>query len=466
MNNYLLFIIQTFQTSISTVLVFLILFYIAIIIITIAYSKYTKKKPISLKIITGVFFITCYLCLLVHFTLYRNEEHVRIYNLHAFSSWTDAWNHYSLQGWLNLYLNIALFIPIGLLIPLFFDKSRKLYIVCVLGISISLTIEILQLALCVGVFDIDDLLNNTIGTIIGYLIATIINSLHNVKANRILLIKHGAILFIITSILSSIFIIYEVKEYGNLPELPTYRVNTADVNWNISCDHSNESGFAAIYKLDSPTLDEVNSFGLQFAECVGAIYDDITVYNDETHFMDRQITGGRHFLVVSHSDLSFDYSYPHPYAITAHSSRKEIEELLLNYNITIPNRAEFTLRDDGWHFFEINNETLDGSLWNGYVACQYSADGSLLHIINKLNVYDYYSKTIIISEASAIKKLMDGYISDADFFEANMSENVIIASISLKYTIDTKGFYQPVYAINLISEDSMAQMEAIIPAVK
>lgn len=70
----------------------------------------------------------------------------------------------------EIIVNIALFIPIGLLIGLIADKYR---IVKVLlgGLMISLLIECSQLYWKRGIFDVDDLFNNTLGTVIGGLIA-------------------------------------------------------------------------------------------------------------------------------------------------------------------------------------------------------------------------------------------------------------------------------------------------------
>ena len=66
--------------------------------------------------------------------------------------------------------NILLFIPFGILVPLIFEKMRKFYKVTILGFSMSLIIEIVQLITKRGHFELDDILLNTLGTIIGYLI--------------------------------------------------------------------------------------------------------------------------------------------------------------------------------------------------------------------------------------------------------------------------------------------------------
>lgn len=65
--------------------------------------------------------------------------------------------------------NIVIFVPIGFLIPLIYKRItwQKLLI---FAITISLFIEVLQIVFHVGVFDIDDIILNSFGTMIGYLI--------------------------------------------------------------------------------------------------------------------------------------------------------------------------------------------------------------------------------------------------------------------------------------------------------
>ncbi|WMT40155.1 VanZ family protein [Paenibacillus sp. D2_2] len=64
--------------------------------------------------------------------------------------------------------NIILFIPFGLFLPLLWKKFENPYITWTSGLLMSLAIEVSQL-FNYRATDIDDLLMNTLGTIIGYL---------------------------------------------------------------------------------------------------------------------------------------------------------------------------------------------------------------------------------------------------------------------------------------------------------
>lgn len=69
----------------------------------------------------------------------------------------------------NLLGNIVGFIPLGILLPMLFQKLRTAFRTIAIIFLISLAFETAQLLLILGVFDVDDLLLNTVGGAIGYL---------------------------------------------------------------------------------------------------------------------------------------------------------------------------------------------------------------------------------------------------------------------------------------------------------
>ncbi|GCF92167.1 antibiotic resistance protein VanZ [Enterococcus florum] len=70
---------------------------------------------------------------------------------------------------LQSVLNSVMFMPLGFLLPLIWQRFRRLHYTLLLGASFSLGIELLQL-FNRRVTDVDDLLMNTLGTLAGYLI--------------------------------------------------------------------------------------------------------------------------------------------------------------------------------------------------------------------------------------------------------------------------------------------------------
>lgn len=69
---------------------------------------------------------------------------------------------------LNIIGNILLFCPIGFFLPLLWNDFRKFSKTVIFGFLVSLIIECSQLFL-IRTTDIDDLIFNTLGTMIGYL---------------------------------------------------------------------------------------------------------------------------------------------------------------------------------------------------------------------------------------------------------------------------------------------------------
>jgi glycopeptide antibiotics resistance protein len=72
------------------------------------------------------------------------------------------------EALLNLIGNMALFIPLGIVWPAVFKKLDSHKKVISAGFGMSLAIELLQLLFYDRATDIDDLILNTLGFLIGY----------------------------------------------------------------------------------------------------------------------------------------------------------------------------------------------------------------------------------------------------------------------------------------------------------
>ncbi|CAJ1193299.1 hypothetical protein CCLMGIMDO_CCLMGIMDO_01489 [Companilactobacillus crustorum] len=70
----------------------------------------------------------------------------------------------------NLYGNIMWFVPMGIFIPALSERHLNFWKVVLIGALISTSIETLQFILNTGVTDIDDVIFNTLGAAVGYLL--------------------------------------------------------------------------------------------------------------------------------------------------------------------------------------------------------------------------------------------------------------------------------------------------------
>jgi len=120
-----------------------------------------------------VVFIT-YLLLLVYLTLISQyfgriwfHRSINLIPFVTINRYIVSSNNYVLSI-INLAGNVIAFIPFGFLLPMVLkDKMHFLSILCCI-FSTSISIEIIQYILCVGVTDIDDIILNVIGGILGY----------------------------------------------------------------------------------------------------------------------------------------------------------------------------------------------------------------------------------------------------------------------------------------------------------
>ena len=77
---------------------------------------------------------------------------------------------YKLNSFENLAGNIVVFVPFGILLPYVFEKGRKFWVMLLNAFILVLGIEVFQLFSAFGAFDVDDILLNCLGAVLGYII--------------------------------------------------------------------------------------------------------------------------------------------------------------------------------------------------------------------------------------------------------------------------------------------------------
>lgn len=83
-------------------------------------------------------------------------------------------SHYYMVPLKNILGNIILFVPLGFSLVLKYKRINNLRSVILVGLLTSLIIELIQLTLPNRAFDIDDIILNALGTMIGFLICKVI----------------------------------------------------------------------------------------------------------------------------------------------------------------------------------------------------------------------------------------------------------------------------------------------------
>lgn len=138
------------------------------------------KKEFNHKAVMKLLFII-YMCVLVYVVFFaeamgRTPHDGYVYNLTPLKEikrfMKYIWDNDALgrAARLNIFGNIIAFIPFGIYLP-YTSESKLGFISTVLyTFSLSLTIELVQLITKVGSCDVDDIILNALGGVIGYIL--------------------------------------------------------------------------------------------------------------------------------------------------------------------------------------------------------------------------------------------------------------------------------------------------------
>lgn len=81
--------------------------------------------------------------------------------------------------------NVVAFSPMGFLLPFLFNEIKGVVKVSIISFAISLFFELIQLITNLGSFDVDDIILNTLGAIIGFMVYKAIIHLVGVEVTSV-----------------------------------------------------------------------------------------------------------------------------------------------------------------------------------------------------------------------------------------------------------------------------------------
>lgn len=138
------------------------------------------KKEFNYKAVMKLLFII-YMCVLVYVVFFaeamgRTPQDGYVYNLTPLKEikrfMKYIWDNDALGSVarLNIFGNIIAFIPFGIYLPYTSESKLGFISTFLYTFSLSLTIELVQLITKVGSCDVDDIILNTLGGVIGYIL--------------------------------------------------------------------------------------------------------------------------------------------------------------------------------------------------------------------------------------------------------------------------------------------------------
>ena len=136
-------------------------------------------KKFARPILWTVFIIYCLILVYVLFLSrgtrvgFTFAEYMRRFtNFIPFKTIIEYVQRYSNGYWrlatLNLLGNLALFVPMGMALPCLFKKLNRFWKVILTVLGMVVIVELVQGVLRVGSIDIDDVIFNVVGAMIGY----------------------------------------------------------------------------------------------------------------------------------------------------------------------------------------------------------------------------------------------------------------------------------------------------------
>lgn len=299
MNDFVDLIISELQRSLVWAVATVVLCMLALGVSFLVFKKKYKNErrfpwPKAILILLFVGYIT----VVLYATIIRTSSYdYGNANLHLFRAWREAWNNYSLKNWLNIILNIALFVPLGILFPLLYKNFRKWYITFGSGLCFSLMIEAAQYISRRGLFDVDDLFANVLGAMFGFcIIMLLLSALRKEKKQLKQCAIYAILPFITVTSFAWITIAYHTQEYGNLKNTATFIVDTKDTVFQLKCNLDDAPTTTPTYRTVTFNKETCDTFGAAFFEMIGATYDDVAYYDNETYFMCH--SSPAHFLVL------------------------------------------------------------------------------------------------------------------------------------------------------------------------
>ena len=126
-----------------------------------------KKRSLWRRINAIVLVAEC--LLVVGLTLLGRGDKGREFSLVPFYSFQLA--HEYADVYIQMVLNVMMFLPFGMAAPFVFSGFTKhpLWLTAVCAVTLSVLVEVLQYRLASGYADIDDVIFNTFGTLVGFL---------------------------------------------------------------------------------------------------------------------------------------------------------------------------------------------------------------------------------------------------------------------------------------------------------
>ena len=218
--------------------------------IAIIFTLLTKIKTASVKTKAVFLLLLIYLAVVFCYTVFMRPAGFHISQTEWFWSYRRWLAGNGALG-LEILGNIGMFVPVGFLVAAGLPRRKNTYFMVVLaGLLFSCAIEFLQYELMRGVFEYDDIFNNTLGAVSGCLLYNILAKLTEKRYLTKTVLSFGS-LFVVTGMLICMHSQKEIDiEQPNIPRSVCFQAE--DAKWEG--DRLTLTGFAFCYERQEPGL--------------------------------------------------------------------------------------------------------------------------------------------------------------------------------------------------------------------
>ena len=456
------------------------------------------KKKIPVIYVLWAMIMCWYVAVIVNVTLVgRNAIFVQKMRP-LFSSYREAWYTASVTDWRNIILNYCLFIPLGVWLPIGIKFFRKMHWVGIAALVLSTIIEIIQVVRKTGVFEVDDILGNVIGSLIGFgfwgLAFYIIIRKKNPKEwklSRVLALQIPLIALMLAYI--CLVIVYNAKELGNNSYSFYYGYDPEILNITSDIEFDNEKRTIPIYKAPILSLEGAR----KFADDLSGRFD-VNGYSKKEDIFENKIivrypsvetgdikmasgiSSGQHISTcfVYYRGALYDFGVNRgrgknlvvehkngiatTYEVIQENGEALSKEILLEYGEEVPDGYEYSIWKKTKYVYTYNFVPYEGKYLYGTLSYRPDIESIENHVMK----CDYAGEYEMISMAEAYRKITEGKFGrkheNIDRKEDRL--DIRITGCELIYELDSKGYLQPDYEFSCMINGR--ENKIIIPALK
>ena len=433
-----------------------IVFFLLSIMIYLIYKKVFHGKKTFTKVQTiSAVLLCCWLVLVIGLTsLSRGSNFVGSFNIDFLSGYISAWNHWSISELQLIIFNMLMFAPLGFLLPLLWKRAEKLWIILTVSLSLTSLIEVIQLLTGTGIFELDDLFHNLIGSLFGYFcIMAILTPIHEKNIRFTPIAKVLLIPCVISLILGIIFYAYDHQPYGNMSILPAVKQDMSTIQIVTKCKLSEQGNTATIYKNNyAEDKNYMHSIKSKLADLENLTFSKSDSRENENWVYTGTNTNGTAFQIIFFFRTGeWHYTTFTENALqltekTTEQLRNLYEKWMKELNL-LPENAEFSIQNGDtlrWDVDPDKNLSKESEAFQqGSVMIQFDESGELSSFLYQITWNAYTATENIISESEAYAQIEQGNFEQYVPFQ--QKDTLYVNRCKLTYLYDTKGFYQPVY---------------------